>query len=92
MEKEPLLGSIKHTDPHFWRYLLAVLLLCAGGMMIGDGVVKWVREESNTSIPFGCCTIFLGIIILLGKKSASVENAEQPNSKKSDDASPQLFR
>lgn len=88
MGKEPSLGSIKHTDPNFWRYTLAFVLLCCGGVMIGDGVAKWVMEESNTSILSGCCTIILGIIVLPSKKPASAETAEKPSSDESEDVSP----
>jgi hypothetical protein len=77
-EQESIIGGMKHTDPNFWRYALAMVLLCCGGLMIGDGVVRWAVDQSNSSIPAGCITIILGIIVMLGGKAKSRADETEP--------------
>jgi fatty acid desaturase len=78
--KKPFFGCFKHSRPNFWRYVLATALLACGGVMIGDGVVRWVLDQSNAAIPAGCCVMFLGIIVLLSKQPGSGEQPGEPGS------------
>jgi|GEM_PF-2677751 len=83
-----MFGGIKHTDPGFWRHVLAFILLACGGVLIGDGVIRWALDQANSSIPAGCCSVFLGIIVLLGKKAQPAAGELKPDTENADTETP----
>lgn len=71
MKNRPPLGRMKHTDPNFWPYLAAYLLLTCGAILFVNGFAKWAMDQSNTSILntsfiAGCAAIFVGSIAFAG--------------------------
>lgn len=73
MKNEQQMGRMKHTDPNFWPYVAAYLLLTCGAILFVDGFAKWVMDQANTSILntsfiAGCAAIFVGSIAFAGAK------------------------
>ena len=62
---------MKHTDPGFWKYFWAYLLICSGTVVILMEIVElaWFNDR-NVSLSSGLIAIWLGIMMLsLSKKT-----------------------
>ena len=62
---------MKHTDPGFWKYFWAYLLICSGTGVILIEIVElaWFNDR-KVSLSSGLIAIWLGIMMLsLSKKT-----------------------
>ena len=86
MKNEQSMGRMKHTDPHFWRFVTGYLLLISGSLLFADGVFEWAMDQANTSILntsfiAGCAAIFVGSIAFPRAKRRTKQTAsESPES------------
>jgi membrane associated rhomboid family serine protease len=72
---------MKHTEPGFWRYFWAYLLICAGTVVILTEIVDWAWFGSKkTSLASGIISIWLGIMLLtiLKKPARTNEPSDGP--------------
>ncbi|MFA5794637.1 MAG: hypothetical protein WC980_06175 [Candidatus Brocadiia bacterium] len=63
---------MKSTEPGFWGYFWAYLLICAGTVVILSEIVEWAWFGTNKKLSLGggLIAIWLGIMFLsLMKKS-----------------------
>lgn len=72
---------MKHTEPGFWRYFWAYLLICAGMLVILTEIVGWVWFGEKTSLPEGIICIGLGIVVLNILKKSARTNESSDGSK-----------
>ena len=56
---------MKHTDPGFWKYFWAYLLICSGTVVILMEIVElaWFNDR-KVSLSSGLMMIWLGIMAL----------------------------
>lgn len=72
---------MKHTEPGFWRYFWAYLLICAGILIILTEIVGWVWFGEKTSLSDGIIIIGLGIVMLTLMKKPARLNEPSDGSK-----------
>jgi len=61
---------MKHTDPGFWQFAIAYILVGSGTLIIVFEILDWAFVGTKLSLVSGLFSIWLGVITLARLKRA----------------------
>lgn len=67
---------MKHTDPNFWKYVVAYVLLGAGSIPLIGEIVEWGIMGKRLASMGSFVAIWLGVLTLIAIKKSKNQSAK----------------
>jgi hypothetical protein len=67
---------MKHTDPNFWKYVVAYVLLGAGSILLIGEIVEWGIMGKRAALMGSLIAIWFGVLTLIATKKSTNQSAE----------------
>jgi hypothetical protein len=67
---------MKHTDPNFWKYVVAYVLLGAGSILLIGEIAEWGIMGKRPALLVSLVVIWLGVLTLIANKQSTNKSAE----------------
>jgi hypothetical protein len=67
---------MKHTDPNFWKYVVAYVLLGAGSIPLIGEIVEWGIMGKRLALMGSFVAIWLGVLTLIAIKKSKNQSAK----------------
>ena len=61
---------MKHTDPNFWKYVVAYVLLGAGSILLIGEIVEWGIMGKRLALMGSFVAIWFGVLTLIAIKKS----------------------